>query len=65
MAERRGRARLRADSWREVRPGRRRVLLGRPRGGAATTITYEDGRQAILKSRVSVEDVEATTAARV
>ena len=31
----------------------------------ATTITYEDGRQATLNSRVSVEDVEAKVAARV
>ncbi len=31
----------------------------------ATTITYEDGRQATLNSRVSVEDVEAKAAARV
>jgi long-chain acyl-CoA synthetase len=31
----------------------------------ATTITYEDGRQATLNSRVSVEDVEAKAAPRV
>jgi long-chain acyl-CoA synthetase len=31
----------------------------------ATTITYEDGRQATLNSRVNVEDVEAKGAARV
>jgi len=31
----------------------------------ATLITYEDGRQATLKSRVSVEDVEAKATARV
>ena len=31
----------------------------------ATTITYEDGRQATLNSRVRVEDVEAKVAARV
>jgi long-chain acyl-CoA synthetase len=31
----------------------------------AATITYEDGRQATMKSRVRVEDVEATAVARV
>jgi len=31
----------------------------------AATITYEDGRQATMKSRVRVEDVEATVVARV
>jgi long-chain acyl-CoA synthetase len=30
-----------------------------------TTITYEDGRQAVMKSRVSVEDVDAPAVARV
>ena len=30
-----------------------------------TTITYEDGRQAVMKSRVRVEDVDAPAVARV
>ena len=30
----------------------------------ASTITYEDGRQATLKSRVRVEDVDAQVTAR-
>jgi long-chain acyl-CoA synthetase len=38
---------------------------GRDEIAMTTTITYEDGRQATLESRVRIEDVEAERAAHV